>query len=131
MKKITVFLGILFGLILPGQSSQALVERLGVCDTTDGNYQIVIFNNEGIGIPRETHLGVEIYDNQEQLQAEYAVETRHIGSISFGRKHYLDAAEHGQKFDLALGSTNFHNIYVKADLDNGTTLVEDNLQCRK
>jgi len=132
MKKITVFSSIVAGLILQGQTSQALVERLGVCQTTNGNYQIVVYNNQGIGTDRDTtNLGVEIYDSQGQQQAQYAVETRHIGSVSFGRKHYMDTAEHGQKFDLALGSTNFHNVYVKADLNNGDTLVENNLECHK
>lgn len=130
MKRTTVFFT-LMGLLLSGSVSQALVQRLGVCDTPDGNYRIMIFNNEGIGIEREAHYGAAIYDEQGQVRASYPVTAKHIGSISFGRKHYLDTAQQGQQFDLAFGSTNFHNIYIKAQLDNGETLVADNLECSR
>jgi hypothetical protein len=116
-------------LLLQSTPAHALVRVVAICNTS-ADLRVTLLDNQGIGFERSSHFGASVYDQQGHLLASYEVLPERIGSISFGRMHYRDQQSGGQQFDLAFGSTNFHNITLSAVLKDGTVIEDENLNCR-
>ena len=116
-------------LLLQSTSAHALVRVVAICSTAT-DLRVTLLDNQGIGFERTSHYGASVYDQQGNLLVSYEVLPKRIGSISFGRMHYRDQQSGGQQFDLAFGSTNFHNVTLSAVLKDGTVIEDENLNCR-
>ena len=104
-----------------------LVRLVLKCSTADKKYSVYIVDNQGTGPDRSSHLSASIVDTSvvdlEKVVGSYAPLTllRSSGSISFGHGTYVDTATNGNKFSLALPSTNTPYA-VSAVLSNGKEL---------
>lgn len=120
---------IAIALLLASTSSYALVRVVEDCQTSNGQYRIVILDNEGIGRDRTPALSADVYEGDKQV-ASYALKAVRVGSTSFGRWHYLDQQSMGERFDLAGPSTNARNVILHAIVGANSVVVEDdNLNC--
>jgi hypothetical protein len=122
---------ILAAAVFQSSTSHALVRLVTSCQTSDGKYVVNVLDNQGIGFDRSSQLEAVIATASGANVAFYAVHIpQGLRSASFGQTHYLDSATEGKTFDLAMGSTNFRNITLKAVLPDGTPVTDSNLLCR-
>lgn len=113
--------------ILPSVS-HALVRELASCRTQDGAFSIMVTDNQGIGFPRESHIGAMIRNSSGAPIATYEAKERHTRSQSFGREQYVDVATEGDLFVLEGPSTNDRNYNFKAII-NGVAVTGQALNC--
>ena len=109
--------------------AHALVRELAKCTTSDGQYNIVVMDNQGIGPVRTSRIGATITRADGSLVATYPVELfKGPHSISFGRPHFLDIPTQGKLFLLSGPSTNFRHYSVRAQSDDAL-ISDDDLSC--
>lgn len=129
MKKQLLSSALVAGTLMAALPSHALVRLVKSCETADGQYQVTVTGNQGIGEVRLAVYGAQIYDNQGNLLTSYSVHQEKIGSASFGRHNFIDNQTEGKLFNLALPSTNAPQTDLTAVLADGTVLNEKNLSC--
>ncbi len=118
----------LLTLVTPA-TSHALVRELALCSTANGQYQVSIFDNQGIGLGRTSQIYANITDQNGNVVASYKAEVRKgIQSASFGRPTFQDVASAGAAFSLAGPSTNFHNFILHAQLKD-RVLSDSQMKC--
>jgi hypothetical protein len=114
--------------ILPA-TSHALVRELALCSTMNGQLQVSIFDNQGIGLKRESQINAVITDQNGNTLATYKTEIKNtIRSASFGRPTFQDVETAGAAFSLAGPSTNFHNYILHAQIQ-GRVISDSQMKC--
>ena len=116
-------IAILF-LFLVSLSSPAFGAEVLTCQTSDNLYRVSI-----VGITGTQYQGL-IFGTGGTLLASYPIQRVRGRSISFGQTQYLDVQSQGQKFSLSMGSTNDRHIVLKAELTDGTQVLEADPTCK-
>jgi len=129
MKKQILSFGLIAGTLFATLPSHALVRLVSRCESANGQYQVTVTGNQGIGEVRLEVYGAQIRNEEGEMLASYSVHAKRDPSISFGRNHYIDSATEGKSFDLAYGSTNDRTILLSAVLGDGTKLNLEGLTC--
>ena len=125
--KMSFFASVFFaGSFALSTSGFALVLMEAQCTSADGRYEMSVIDNQGTGLDRHSNYSAVIRDIQgsDVVVASYPVAKLRMGSVSFGRLHYIDTATSGKNFDLAGPSTNFRNFEL-----NSLVVNDDNLHC--
>lgn len=115
--------------------SFALVALKAQCTTVDGQYQVNIVDNQGIGPIRSSNLGVTVLDSDGQVVASYGLIYVNplMRSVSFGTSVFKDKDTNGQNFSLTTGSTNFGpRLMVKLTdgTHTGSVITDDKIECK-
>ena len=108
----------------------ALVALKADCTTSDGKYQVHVYDNQGIGPDRSTHLGASVQDRDGKVMAAFPLiyDNPRIRSISFGTSTFEDTNTLGRNFSLTTGSTNF-GPHLRAKLDRGGKIDDARVDC--
>lgn len=127
--KTYLIMGLAAASMLSSATSHALVSLVEDCTTQNGQYRIEVSNDQGIGLERNfTALGASITDDRDNVVGNFAVKQAPIHAIGFGDP-FVDTATDGKKFSLTTPDTNVRGYSIRAVLDNGTVLTDDNLKC--
>jgi hypothetical protein len=112
----------------------ALVRVVADCSTSDGQYAVSVFENQGIGPVRKPHLIAQIVDSNKNIVANYQLEMDKSGrSGGFERVQYRDLLTHGVSFSLQGTSSQFPYFSLAAEINvdrSSKHITDDEMSCR-
>ena len=119
-----IYFCMLAGSIMAATSASALVKLIADCSSADGRYKLVIMDNKGIGMERESHFVATLKNADDVAVGTYNLikKAPAIGPTSFRHVELLDAATLGQAFSFAFPSTNTPYA-LRATLNDGETIA--------